>query len=99
MIKVVFTYKTKSEDLDELLNKFKHSAHRSFDSEVSNTGISMYKRVENEDTYIVLDIFYNNIEEYKIRTDFERSNEKWCDIWFNKNNKHIEVSVEIFEVM
>ncbi len=99
MIKVVFRYRTKTEDLGELMEKFKLSASEEFISEVSNTGISMFKKVDESDTVIVLDIYYNSLEDYKVRTEFERSNAKWSDIWFNDNNKHIEESVEVFEVL
>lgn len=99
MIKVVFTYKTKKEDLPELMNKFQQSSASKFHSEPSNTGISMYKREEDEFTFIILDVFYNSVEDYHIRTAFERSQDEWNEIWFSSDIKHEEVSVEIFDVL
>ncbi len=99
MIKVVFTYRTKNEDLSELMKKFQQSTDKKFSSDVTNTKIERFKRVENGYTYIVLDIYYNSIEDYKKRTAFEKSKPEWNDIWFNPNNKHEELSVEIFEVL
>lgn len=99
MIKVVFTYKTKKENIDELMQKFQLSSDEKFNSTPSNIGISMFKREVNDFIYIVLDIYYNSIEDYQKRTNFERSQDAWNEIWFNKNIKHEEVSVEIFEVL
>ncbi len=98
MIKVVFTYKTKTEDLPELMHKFSQSADPKFHSEVGNIKIERFKRIVGEYTYIVLDIYYNSEEDYNARTAFERSQSAWNGIWFNPKNKHEEVSVEIFDV-
>lgn len=54
MIKVVFTYKTKKEDLAELMDKFAQSASEpEFQSEVTNDKIDMFQRIDGEDVYIV----------------------------------------------
>ncbi len=99
MIKVVFTYKTKKEDIDQLMEKFVLSADEKFTSNPSNIGIDMFKKEDEEHVFIVLDIYYNSIEDYEQRTKFERSLTEWNNIWFNSNNKHEEVSVEVFEVI
>lgn len=99
MIKVVYTYQTKSEHLAELMEKFKLSAGKQFETEIDNVKIEMFKQVKADDVYIILDIYYNNIEEYQIRKQFEENNAEWQKIWFAPDNKHIEVSVELMEVM
>lgn len=99
MIKVTFTYKTKIADLDELMNKFMLSADKKFASDPSNIGIEMSRRDEGDYVFIVLDIYYNTLEDYKNRTKYERSLDEWNDIWFNENNKHEEVSVEVFDIL
>ena len=100
MIKVVFTYKTANENLPELMNKFAESASNpKLVSNVTNEKIDMFKRIDGDDVYIVLDIYYNSREDYEIRTDFERSLVEWNDIWFSPNNKHEEVRVEVFDVL
>lgn len=100
MIKVVFTYKVTKKDLPELMNKFAESAKNpKFQSEVSNTKIEMFQRVDGEDVYVVLDIYYHSREDYQKRTAFERSIAEWNEIWFSPDNKHEEVSVEIFDVL
>ncbi|BBM16644.1 hypothetical protein G15_0257 [Enterococcus avium] len=100
MIKVVFTYKTKKEDLAELMDKFAQSASEpEFQSEVTNDKIEMFQRIDGEDVYIVLDIYYHSREDYEERTRFERSLAKWNEIWFSPENKHEEVSVEVFDVL
>ncbi|EIA19081.1 hypothetical protein [Listeria fleischmannii] len=100
MIKVVFTYKTKKQDLPELMAKFAESgSNPKFHSEVSNEKIEMFKRTEGEDVYMVLDIYYATKEAYETRTAFERSQPEWNAIWFSEDNKHEEVSVQLFEVL
>ncbi|EPH99691.1 hypothetical protein D920_01147 [Enterococcus faecalis 13-SD-W-01] len=100
MIKVVFTYKTKQKDLPELMEKFAESANNpKFISDVTNQRIDRFKRVDGEDVYIVLDIYYQSREDYETRTKFERSLKEWNDIWFSPTNKHEEVSVEVFDVL
>jgi hypothetical protein len=79
------------------MQKFVQSGSAELNADVTNIGIQMFKRVDEECVYINLDIFYSNLEEYNERTLFEKSNKNWNEIWFNKNNKHEEVSVEIFE--
>ncbi len=98
MIKVVFTYRTKHEDLPELMAKFGQSADPKFASDVSNVKIDRFSRREGESTYIVLDIYYHSEEDYHARTAFERSQADWNTIWFSSENKHEEVSVEVFDV-
>ncbi len=99
MIKVEFIYKTKKDDLDELMNKFKLSADEKFMSTPTNKGIDMFRKEDGENVYIILDIYYDNIQDYNLRTEYERSMNEWNEIWFNENNKHEEVSVEVFEVL
>lgn len=99
MIKVVFTYKTKTVDFPQLQEKLALSADPKFTSSVSNVKINLFSRVEDQDTILVLDIYYNSVEEYQARTEFERSQDDWNNIWFNPNNKHTQVSVEIFDVL
>lgn len=99
MIKVEFIYKTQTKDLEKLMEKFQLSADPKFASTPSNIGIDMFKQEEAEVTYIILDIYYNNKAEYEARTKFERSLTEWNNIWFNKANKHEEVSVKVFEVL
>lgn len=98
MIKVVFTYRTKTANLDELLAKFIASGAAEFNSEPSNVGIDRMMREDGDDTVVVLTIAYNSMSDYEARTDFERSQENWNNIWFNENNKHIEESVVVYEV-
>lgn len=97
MIKVYFKYRTKTKDLGELQNKFKQSADPKFKSEPSNQGIEMMSKIEGEDTIVMLEIKYNSVEDYQKRTEFERNQKAWNEIWFGENNKHIEEAVEIFE--
>ncbi|MCU7557735.1 hypothetical protein ROU88_07335 [Macrococcus capreoli] len=99
MIKVVFTYTTPNEYLPELMAKFQASADSKFNSEVSNTGIKMYKKSDATTTTIALDIFYNSIEDYETRTQFERSQDDWNRIWFADDIKHTLQSVEVFECL
>ncbi len=99
MIKVVFTYRTKTADLQELMDKFRQSVDPKFKSEPGNIKIERFRRVDGDYTYIVLDIYYRSVEDYNVRTAFERSQPDWNKIWFSPDNKHREVSVEIFEVL
>ncbi len=99
MIKVVFTYKTKKENLNELMEKFQLSASEEFNSSPSNVGIEMSKREDGNDVYVVLDIYYNSRQEYEQRDAFEKSQKKWNEIWFNECNSHTEVSVLVFDVL
>lgn len=99
MIKVVFTYRTKTEHVSELFEKFSKSANPKFKTEVQNKGIEMFRRDEGKDTYIVLEIYYTSEAEYQLRTKEERSFPEWNEIWFNEKNKHEEVSVQVFEVI
>ncbi|WP_217177164.1 hypothetical protein [Listeria fleischmannii] len=48
---------------------------------------------------MVLDIYYATKEAYETRTAFERSQPEWNAIWFSEDNKHEEVSVQLFEVL
>ncbi|MCE4957293.1 hypothetical protein [Macrococcoides caseolyticum] len=97
MIKVVFTYTTKNEHLPALMDKFNASKDPKFNSDVTNTGIRMYKQSNDTTTTIVLDIFYNTIADYEARTAFERSQADWHAIWFADDIKHTLESVEIYE--
>ena len=99
MIKVTFVYKTKTEHLDELMQKFKESSHEKFKSDPSNLSISMYSKEENDYTIINLDIFYNSIDDYRKRTEFELSQPDWNEIWFSNAIKHEQVSVEVYNVL
>lgn len=99
MIKVVYTYRTKTADLDELMDKFSRSAAPQFDSQPNNLKIEMSRRDEGGDTYILLDIYYNCIEDYQARLKQEQSWAQWQEIWFGSENKHTEVSVEVYEVL
>lgn len=99
MIKVVFTYVTEQRYVDELLHKFQQSASPEFDSEVTNTGLHLYRKEEGGLVYFILDIFYHSKEDYAARTAFERSQTAWNDIWFNDNNHHTLQSVEVLDVL
>lgn len=99
MIKVVFTYQTKTSDLPELMEKFQQSASSEFNGIVNNLGINQFKRSEGDQTIVVLDIYYESLSDYDERTIYERSLDAWNDIWFNPTNKHKELSVEVFEVL
>lgn len=99
MIKVVYTYVIALEYKDELFNKFMLSGDKKFDTPVSNTGIKMYQRIDGDNLIVALDIYYNTLQDYHTRRDFELSNDEWVDIWFNTNNKHKELSVDIFECL
>ena len=99
MIKVVYTYEIEQKYKDELFNKFVLSGDEKFNSDVNNTGIKMFQKIEGDKLYIVLDIYYNSLEDYYNRRDFEHSNDDWSNIWFNDNNKHKEISVEVFECL
>lgn len=99
MIKVVYKYKTKTSDLDELKEKFALSADPKFSSDVKNIKIEMFSRIDGDETIIVLDIYYDSLEDYETRSKFEGSLSEWNDIWFNPNNKHTEESVEVLNVL
>lgn len=99
MIKVVYTYKTKKENLNELMEKFMQSGDKKFSTDVNNIKIEMFKQEKDDFMFIILDIYYNNLEEYNIRKEFEMSNTEWQEIWFADNIKHTEVSVELMELM
>ncbi|MCO6017958.1 hypothetical protein CKN86_07975 [Carnobacterium divergens] len=99
MIKVVFTYQTKTSDLPELMEKFQQSASSEFNGIVNNLGINQFKRSKGDQTVVVLDIYYETLSDYDERTTYERSLDAWNDIWFNPTNKHKELSVEVFEVL
>lgn len=99
MIKVVYTYKTKTCHLDELMAKFAQSADEQFDSTPTNIKIELSRRDEGDDTYMRLDIYYQSMEDYLARKAQEESWEAWQAIWFNPNNRHEEVSVDIYHVL
>lgn len=99
MIKVVFTYTTPNEYIPELMQKFKASADPKFSSSPSSNDIKMYKQSNDTTTTIVLDIFYNSIEDYEARTQFERSQDDWNNIWFAEDIQHTLESVEIYECL
>lgn len=100
MIKVVFTYKTHKDNLNELMEKFAESASNpKFISDVTNKKIDMFKREDGNNVYIVLDIYYDSINDYNARTEFERGLDEWNNIWFSTENKHEEISVEVFDIL
>lgn len=99
MIKVVYTYRTKTQDLEALFTKFKQSTDERFYTAIDHVRLEKFRRDVLDDTYIVLDIYYSSLEDFKIRKAFEEANPDWCEIWFNPLNKHEEVSVEVFEVI
>lgn len=99
MIKVVFTYRTRTADLPELMQKLQQSADPRFDSTPSNTGISLFQRAVGDETELVLDIYYDNEADYEQRTRFERSLPEWNEIWFDPAKKHREVSVTVLDVL
>lgn len=99
MIRVEFIYRTKEENLEELMDKFQLSSAEKFASVPSNIGIDMFEKRDKDYVYIILDIYYASIEDYEKRTEYERSLSEWNDIWFNKNNKHEEVSVITHKVL
>lgn len=53
----------------------------------------------NDETELVLDIYYASEADYQQRTAFERSLPEWNAIWFNPANKHREVSVVVLDVL
>jgi hypothetical protein len=79
------------------MQKFKQSASGEFKTEICNTGIKMYQKIESDYTFIILDIFYNSMSDYQARHKYESNNKKWQEIWFSKNNVHTQVSVELLE--
>lgn len=99
MIKAMYIYKTKTNNLPELMEKFKESREEKFITTPNNEGINMYKEVQGEDTFIYLDIFYESLETFKYRKNFEDNDKRWQEIWFNKTNKHEEIAVHILEVL
>lgn len=99
MIKIVFTYETHVNDLNELFHKFQASGASEFNSDVNNEGIQMFKKVDGDIVTIVLDIYYRSVEDYEARTAFERSQPKWNEIWFSDAIKHTLKSVEVFECL
>lgn len=99
MIKVVYTYQTPTKYLDELMAKFQQSAAPQFDSQPTNTKIEMFRHDIAEETVIVLDIYYHSFEDWQSRRSFEENNPEWQKIWFDKNSKHTEISVEWFECL
>lgn len=99
MIKVVFTYRTKTEHLPALMAKLQASADPKFYSTPTNLGLGISERRLGDETEIVLDIYYASREDYEARTAFERSQAAWNDIWFHPANQHRELSVEVFDVM
>lgn len=99
MIKVVFTYVTEQQYIEELMNKFQQSADPKFNSAVTNTGIHLYRKEEGNLVYFILDIFYDSFEDYETRTAFERSQDEWNEIWFNDNNHHTLQSIEVLDVL
>lgn len=99
MVKVVYTYRTKTADLAELMAKFAQSADPKFDSTPTNVKIEMFQRVAGDDTIIVLDIYYASLADFHARHAFESQNADWQAIWFDENNKHQEISVEVFDCL
>ena len=87
MIKAVYTYKTLTANLGELLNKFAQSADPKFDSTPTNVKIEMSERVENEYTFVRLDIYYQSFDDFEQRRNFELSHKDWQEIWFNDARK------------
>lgn len=98
MIKAVYTYKTLTSDLGELMSKFAQSADPKFHSTPTNIKIEMSERVENEFTFVRLDIYYQNLDEFEQRREFELSHRDWQTIWFNDDNKHELVSLDIYHI-
>lgn len=98
MIKAVYTYKTLTADLGELMSKFSKSADPKFDSTPTNVKIEMSERIENEYTFVRLDIYYQSLGDFEQRRNFELSHKDWQEIWFNDSNKHELVSLEIYHL-
>lgn len=98
MIKAVYTYKTFTADLGELFDKFAQSADPKFDSTPTNVKIEMSERVENDATFVRLDIYYQSLADFEQRRAFELAHPDWQAIWFHENNKHELVSLEIYHL-
>ncbi|MFW2178337.1 MULTISPECIES: hypothetical protein [unclassified Moraxella] len=99
MIKVVYTYRTATQDLPKLMAKFAQSADPKFDSQPTNSKIEMFRRVDGDDTVIALDIYYRSLADFEARHTFEKANADWQAIWFSPDISHQEVSVDVFECL
>lgn len=98
MIRVDFIYKCKTSDIEKLNEKFIFSGDPMFDSEITNTGIERKDYNIGNYTFVWLAIFYNNVEEYNIRTNFEQSFDQWKECWKEPNDLFTLVSKEIVEL-
>ncbi len=100
MIKVEFVYKTKTVDLPELMGKFQESGENpDFQSEANHIKLEMSRRDEEDVTFMVLDIYYADVETFEKRTEFELNQPCWREIWFGEDNKHEQVSRLIYDVL
>lgn len=98
MLRIDFLYKVENKNLEILLKKFEISAGDEFKSDVTNTKIEMAMRSEGNIVYVSLNIYYNDINEYQIRSDFEFNHPKWQEIWFKPDDIFTLVSKEIYYV-
>lgn len=98
MIRVDFLYRLKTQDLPLMLEKFKASGDQKFSSSPSNIKMEMGFREIEDKTDISLNIYYKSRRDYEKRTQFERSQKAWNDIWFKEKDIFEEVSVNIYDI-
>lgn len=95
-----FTYRIQPGRMDEFRAKLKAAADPRFNSPQMPQAIRFWRSVvpgPGIDT-LVLDIEYPNLAAYGARTDFERSQAAWADIWGSQADAPEELlSVELLE--
>lgn len=99
MIRVDFLYRVKTKKLPRMMDKFKFSADKKFESNPSNIQIEMGQQEIGDETLMSLNIYYNCIEDYEERTKFERSQKEWLDIWFQPGDIFTQESVQVFHLV
>lgn len=99
MIRVDFLYRLKTSDLPKMMEKFKASADKKFQSNPSNIKLEMAQQVIEEETVISLNIYYNSLEDYEARTKFERSQKEWVAIWFQPGDIFTQESINVFHIV
>ena len=78
--------------------KFAQSADPKFHSTPTNLKIEMSERIENDYTFMRLDIYYQSLDDFEKRRAFELSHPDWQAIWFNDSNKHELVSLDVYHL-
>lgn len=99
MIRVDFLYRLKTKNLPKMMDKFKASADKKFQSNPSNLQIEMAQQEIDDETLISLNIYYDSVEDYEERTKFERNQKEWLDIWFQPGDIFIQESVRVFHLV